>query len=93
MKGDKELFTLGDGTLFAKIPFLTMAHHCVSYFIFLRFYLFIFRERGKKGEREGEKYQCVVASCVPPTGDMVCNPGMCPDWKSNQRPLGSQAGA
>ena len=23
-----------------------------------RFYLFIFREKGSKGEREGEKYQC-----------------------------------
>ena len=32
-------------------------------FIFLtfqkRYYLFIFRERGRKGEREGEKHQCV----------------------------------
>ena len=31
----------------------------------LTFYLFIFRERGRKGEREGEKHQCVVASCAP----------------------------
>ena len=29
--------------------------------IFKRFYLFIFRERGKEGEREGEKHQWVVA--------------------------------
>ena len=43
------------------------------------YYLFIFRERGREGEREGEKYQCVVASPVsPPTGDLACNPGMCP---------------
>ena len=33
---------------------------------FLRFYLFIYRERGRKGEREGEKHQCVVASQAPP---------------------------
>ena len=26
---------------------------------FLRFYLFIFRERGKEGEREGEQHRCV----------------------------------
>ena len=32
---------------------------------FLRFYLFIFIER-MGGEREGEKYQCVVASHVAP---------------------------
>ena len=27
-------------------------------------------------DREGEKHHCVVASCVPPTGDLACNPGM-----------------
>ena len=56
-----------------------------------RFYLFIFRERGKEGEREGEKHQCVVASWAPPTGDLACNPGMCPDWESNRWPFGLQA--
>ena len=44
---------------------------------FKRFYLFIFRERGREGEREGEKHQCVVASHVAPTGNLVHNPGMC----------------
>ena len=44
------------------------------------------------GERKGEKHQCVVASHMPPTGDLSCNQGMCPDWGSNQRPLGSQSG-
>ena len=29
----------------------------------------------------------------PATGDLACNPGMCPDWESIQRPFGSQAGA
>ena len=67
-----------------------------TFFKFLkRFYLFIFRERGREGERKGEKHQCVVASCMPLTGDLACNlarnPGMCPDWELNQRPLGSQA--
>ena len=28
-------------------------------------YLFIIRERGREGEREGEKHQCMVASQVP----------------------------
>ena len=37
------------------------------------------------------KYQCVAASCMPPTGDLAHNPGMCPDWGLNQRPFGSQA--
>ena len=50
-------------------------------FYFLRFYLFNFRE-GREGEREVEKYQYVVASHMPPTGDLAHNPGMCPNWES-----------
>ena len=42
-------------------------------------------------EREGEKH-CVVASHVPPTGDLAHNPGMCPDQELNLCPSGSQAG-
>ena len=42
--------------------------------------LFISRE----GEREGEKHQYVVVSRAPPTGDLARNPGMYPDWESNQ---------
>ena len=48
------------------------------------FFFFIFRQRGREGEKEGEKLQCVVASHVPATGDLACNPGMCPDWELNQ---------
>ena len=36
-------------------------------YIFRRFYLFIFRERGREGEREGEKHWCVrdtLISCL-----------------------------
>ena len=33
----------------------------------------------------------MVVSCVPPTGDLACNPGMCSDWESNRRSFGSQA--
>ena len=55
------------------------------------FYLFL--EKGKEGEREGEKQQCVVASCTPPTGDLALNPGLCRDWESNRGPFGLQAHA
>ena len=48
-----------------------------------RFYLFIFIKRRREGEREGEKHQCVVASHTPLTGNLACNPGMCPDWVLN----------
>ena len=32
------------------------------------FYLFIFIEKGREGERKGEKHQCVVASHAPHIG-------------------------
>ena len=32
---------------------------------------------------------CLLRS---PTGDLAHNPGMCPDWESNRRPFGLQAG-
>ena len=60
-------------------------------FFLLRFYLFIFRERGREGQREGETHQCVVASQRPPTGDPACNPGMCPGWDLNPQPFCSRA--
>ena len=53
-------------------------------------YLFIFRERGREGERAGEKYQYVVASHALPTGDLALNPDMCPNLESKWRPLASR---
>ena len=66
---------------------------CVSHVILKIFNLFIYRVRGREGEREGEKHHRVVASSTPPTGDLAHNPGMCPDWGSNMGPFGLQAGA
>ena len=53
--------------------------------------IYFLLERGEGTEKEGEKHQCVVASCTPPTGDLARNPGMCPDKESNQQRFGSQA--
>ena len=58
---------------------------------FLRFYLFIFSLRGREGEREGKKHQCVVAAHVSPPGELAHNPGICLDRESNQQPFGLQA--
>ena len=52
---------------------------------FKRFYLFL--ERGREGEREGEKHQ-LAASHMPPTRDLTYNPSMCHDQESNQQPFG-----
>ena len=49
-----------------------------QFLCFLKRYLFIFRERGREGERGGEKHLCVVASHVSPTGDLAHNPGHMP---------------
>ena len=54
-------------------------------------FIYLFLERGREGEKEEEKHQCVIASHMLPTGDLACNPGMCPDWESNWQPFGSQA--
>ena len=39
--------------------------HKFILFIFKIFYLFIFRESGREGEREGEKHQYVLALARP----------------------------
>ena len=43
----------------------------------------IFREKGREGDREGEKHQCVVVSRAFFTGDPARSPGLCPDWELN----------
>ena len=37
------------------------------------YFILLFRQMGMEGEREGEKCQCVVASSMPPTGDLAHN--------------------
>ena len=83
----EQSWTLGSKT--TTYEWLMCIRHVISSF-FLRFYLFICRER--KGERKGEKHQHVVASLMFPAGNLAHNPGRCPDWESNQWPFGSQAG-
>ena len=58
--------------------------------LFWKDFIYLFLE---SREREGEKHQCVVASCAPPTGGLARNPGMCPDWELNWQGFGSQAHA
>ena len=53
--------------------------------VFFKYFIYLFIFRG--GGREGKKHQCVVASCVPPTGDLACNPGMCLTGNQTGEPL------
>ena len=57
--------------------FLGYYLHCLILILFFKYFIYLFLERGREGEREGEKQQCVVASCVPANGDLAHNPGMC----------------
>ena len=62
--------------------------HCTSFSsffsFFLRFYLLIFRERGREGARGGDIIDW-LSLAHPQPRDLACNPGMCSDWESNQR--------
>ena len=56
-------------------------------FFFLLKILFIFRGEGREIEGENFDVQEIrrsLASCMPPSGDLACIPGMCPDWESIQ---------
>ena len=46
-------------------------------------FIYLFREKGSEGKREGEKHQ-LVDPHMPPTRDLAYNPGMYPEWESNQ---------
>ena len=60
--------------------------------LFKRFYLFVFRERGREREREEGNINVWLPRACPAPGYMAYDPGMCPDWEWNQQPSGSQAG-
>ena len=51
---------------------------------FFKDFIYLFLEKGRNGEREGEKHPCVVASHTSPAGYLARTPGMCPDWESNR---------
>ena len=80
---------------FSKVPLMNFFLIFKNVFIFQFFkdFIYLFLERGRERERGGEKHEYVVASRAPPTGNLACNPGMCPDWEWNWRPFGSQVRA
>ena len=96
--GAWETGTIGQVTLFRNFR---LPSHLWHYSVlgmdsfFLRFYLFIFRGEGREegGNIEVWEINQSVASHTAPTGDLACNPGMCPAWESNWWPFRSQAGS
>ena len=63
----------------------------ISFFFLRSLFTYFYREG--KGGRKGEKHQCVVASCAPPTVNPACNPHTCPDEELNRLSSSSQASA
>ena len=66
-----------------------MLPHCFCNF-FKDFIFFTERQKGREKEKETSLCGHLLQA---PTGDPACNPGMCPDWESNQQPFDLQAGA
>ena len=62
-------------------------------------FIYLFSERGEGREKERKRNIDVCkkhqsnASSTPRTGDLIRNPGTCPDRESNQPSFGSQAHA
>ena len=73
------------------VPGYSLSWQMFHMLFFLKDFIYLSLEREREGKREREKHQCVVASWASPTGDLACNPGMCPDWELNRQPFGSQA--
>ena len=70
--------------VFTYLPNVT--NHGVVEYVFKKLYLFIFRERGREGGREGEKHHCAretsIGCLAHPRGGgpgLAPNPSMCPD--------------
>ena len=58
-----------------------------------RDFIYYFQREGKgrgMGNINSWKIHWLVASHMPLTGDLACNPGMCPDWELNRWPFSWQ---
>ena len=51
---------------------------------FFKRFFYILLDRGERKEKERERNINVWLYLMFPTGDLAHNPGMCPDWESNQ---------
>ena len=64
---------------------------CFFYLSIIYFKDCINLQRKGKGGRERERNITRLPLVCPQLTTWPCNPGTCPDWESNQQPLGSQA--
>ena len=60
---------------------------------FIFYFINLFLERGEGKEKKRVRNMNVWLPLTHPLlGSLSHNPGMCPDWESNQQPFGLQAG-
>ena len=65
--------------------------YMILFSFFKWFYLILERGEGKEKERERNISVWLPLACPHThTGDLACNPGMCPDWELNWQPFDSQ---
>ena len=80
--------------LFTYLFLLLFKYSCLHFppLTFLKKIIYFQTEEkgGRKRERKTSVCSCLL--CIP-TGDLACNPGMCPDQELNQQLFGLQAGA
>ena len=66
----------------------------IEHYFLKRFvYLLMFRWRGREEKERERNINMWEPLKSPLLGNMAHNPGICPDWESNQQPFGSQASA
>ena len=60
---------------------------------FFKDFIYLLLERGEGRRKSGRETSMCDCLSHAPRGDLALNPGMCPDWESNQQPFSSQASA
>ena len=83
--------------IFVYFLFVILTEIPMGFFVLLK-NISLFRERGREGERQGEKHLCVrepSVSCLSHMPNLAPgpHPGMCPHRESNWQPFGLQASA
>ena len=59
---------------------------------FLKYFIYLLLEKERQGRKRGTETSTCGCLSRAPTGDLARNPGMRPDWESNQQPFDSKAG-
>ena len=62
----------------------TPSYNLIIYLLFLKEIIYLFLDRGEGKEKERERnINAQLPFARPALGNLVRNPGMCPEWESN----------